>query len=247
VVSRSNIHIGCAGWSIPGAEAGRFASGGSHLERYAQVFDTAEINSSFYRPHQKKTYTRWAESVPDDFNFSVKVPKAITHERKLVDCEESLRRFIDETLGLGNKLAVLLIQLPPKLQLDIPAANNFFTLLRSLHAGLVACEPRHASWFTQEAEALLCEFKVARVAADPPPKALTGNPSVGQPGGWDGFRYYRLHGSPRIYYSAYSTEFLQALAAQLTSDKKPTWCIFDNTTLGEAMPNALTLKRMLEA
>lgn len=245
-MTRPNIHIGCAGWSIPTAQAKAFEGEGSHLERYARIFSTAEINSSFYRPHQQKTYARWAASVPENFVFSVKVPKEITHERKLDDCEEPLRRFLNEAAGLGPKLAVLLIQLPPKLQLDTRAVADFFTLLRSLYSGLVACEPRHGSWFTAEGEALLQEFKVARVAADPAPRALAGNPLVGQPGGWDGFRYYRLHGSPRIYYSPYTPAFLQDMARQLAGDMHPVWCIFDNTTLGAAIPNALDLMRMLE-
>jgi len=244
---RTNLHIGCAGWSIPVAHSQRFEGEGSHLERYARVFNTVEINSSFYRPHQQKTYLRWAGSVPDHFTFSVKIPKEITHERKLADCEIPLQRFLDEVAGLGQKLSVLLIQLPPKLELNTAVVADFFTLLRGSYEGLAACEPRHASWFSAEGEALLREFKIARVAADPAPRALTEVAAVSQPGGWDGFRYYRLHGSPKMYYSAYSQEFVQEIAAQLNQQKSPAWCIFDNTTLGAAIPNALDLKRMLEA
>jgi len=238
-MSRSDLHIGCAGWSIPRAEAGRFLTQGSHLERYAQVFDAVEINSSFHRPHQYKTYSRWADSVPDNFTFNVKMPKEITHQRKLVDCKEPLQRFLDEIAGLGPKLAVVLIQLPPRLQLDMSAATNFFTLFRDLYTGLAACEPRHAGWFAAEGESLLCSFKLARVAADPAPL-----PAVSEPGGWDRFRYYRLHGSPHMYYSAYSQEFLQDLAVQSMQKENPAWCIFDNTTLGAAIPNALSLKQL---
>ncbi|HEU4708487.1 MAG TPA: DUF72 domain-containing protein [Methylophilaceae bacterium] len=211
------------------------------MERYARVFDTTEINSSFYRPHQRKTYARWAASVPDGFTFSVKMPKEITHEHKLINCETPLQHFLDKVAGLGPKLAVLLIQLPPRLQLDIVVAKDFFALLRASYDGLAACEPRHASWFSAEGQALLQDFKVARVAADPSPIALAADP-----GGWEGFRYYRLHGSPKMYYSAYTPAFLQEIAAHLSQPQSPAWCIFDNTTLGAAIPDALTLIRLLE-
>ena len=246
-MSRSRIHIGCASWSIPTQQAELFEGEGSHLERYARVLHTAEINSSFHRSHQKTTYARWAASVPEHFSFNVKMPKEITHQRKLVECEIPLAQFLDEISGLDQKLAVVLIQLPPKLHLDISVATDFFAKFRSLYSGLAACEPRHASWFSAEGDALLSEFKLARVAADPAPPALIDMSSVGRPGGWNGLRYYRLHGSPKIYYSSYTPEFLQDMAGRLNSEKHPAWCIFDNTTLGAALPNALTLVEMLEA
>ena len=79
------IFVGTAGWSIPKADQEAFAPGGSHLVRYASRFDGVEINSSFYRPHRVVTYQRWADDVPDRFRFAVKMPKAITHEGRLVD------------------------------------------------------------------------------------------------------------------------------------------------------------------
>jgi uncharacterized protein YecE (DUF72 family) len=71
------IRIGCAGWSLPRVEQERFPAAGSHLERYASVFDAVEINSSFHRPHRPATYARWAAAVPSSFRFSVKLPKTI--------------------------------------------------------------------------------------------------------------------------------------------------------------------------
>ena len=103
--------------------------GGSHLERYARHLNAVEINSSFYRPHRRTTYQRWAQSVPDDFRFSVKLPKTITHEAGLTDCGALLDRFVDEVTGLGDKLAVLLVQLPPKSALSKRIANRFLPRL----------------------------------------------------------------------------------------------------------------------
>jgi uncharacterized protein YecE (DUF72 family) len=88
--------IGCAGWNIPKEAAAAFPPAGSHLERYAAVFPVVEINSSFYKPHQPKTYARWADSVPPDFRFAVKVPRAITHDAAMRDIDELLARFAGE-------------------------------------------------------------------------------------------------------------------------------------------------------
>src|ERR1041385_3776235 len=106
-------YIGCAGWSIPTAHARLFGDGDSMLSRYATRFNAVEINSCFYRPHQPKTYQRWAESVPADFRFSVKIPKLISHELALRRSGDALSRFFDEVAGLGSKLAGALLQLPP--------------------------------------------------------------------------------------------------------------------------------------
>ena len=97
------IRVGCAGWSIPKEHAGRFPEDGSHLARYAERFPAVEINSSFYRPHRPSTYARWAAETPEGFAFAVKVPKEITHTRRLVDADEPLDRFLDETAALGDK------------------------------------------------------------------------------------------------------------------------------------------------
>ena len=105
--SPTPIRIGTAGWSIPKEHAAAFPVAGSHLERYGAVFNAVEINSSIYRPHRTATYERWAASVPEDFRFAIKVPKAITHERRLKDVGDLLYRFLSEAGGLGPKLGQL--------------------------------------------------------------------------------------------------------------------------------------------
>jgi len=106
-----------------------------------------EINSSFHRPHQRKTYEPWARCTAANFRFSVKLPKAITHERRLVDCGAILDRFAMEVAGLGGRLGVLLVQLPPNAAFSEELAERFFGQLRSRFDAPVAIEPRHASWF----------------------------------------------------------------------------------------------------
>jgi uncharacterized protein YecE (DUF72 family) len=93
---KASFRIGTAGWGVPSQYLDQVPPGGSHLQRYARRLNAAEINSSFYRPHRRTTYQRWAHSVPDDFRFSVKVPKAITHEAGLAACGALLDRFVDE-------------------------------------------------------------------------------------------------------------------------------------------------------
>ena len=233
------IRIGTAGWSVPSRYTEEFPPGASHLERYAKRLNAVEINSSFHRPHQRKTYERWAQSTPADFRFSVKVPKAITHEQRLVDCGALLDRFLSEAAGLGTKLSVLLVQLPGKFAFEENAANQFFRDLRARADTYVALEPRNASWFTRDVEAWLAERRIARVAADPAPVAQAGTP-----GGWNGLFYYRWHGSPRIYFSDYDAAALASLKERVDERRArgvPTWCIFDNTASGAALGNALAL------
>jgi uncharacterized protein YecE (DUF72 family) len=229
------VHVGCAGWSIPRQYAEHFPEQGTHLERYAQRLPAVEINSSFYRPHRPATYAHWAASVPASFRFAVRVPREITHRRRLRDATEPLERFLSEIATLGPKLGPLLVQLPPSLRFDAAVVAAFFAALRARFSGSVVCESRHASWFTKEAEQVLVSAQVARAAADP---ALV--PEAAQPGGWPGLVYYRLHGSPEMYMSSYSAAYLDMLAQTLRA-AAPIWCIFDNTALGAATVNALDL------
>lgn len=235
---KSSLRIGTAGWGVPKG-AVLAADAGSALQRYATVLNCAEINSTFSRSHRSSTYERWAHSVPASFAFSLKMPKAITHERKLEGCGSAVAAFVEETRALGTKRAVLLVQLPPKLAYDSGVARRFFGMLGRAYRGRVALEPRHPSWFTEGVDAWLDSIGVARVAADP---AVV--PEAALPGGARGFAYYRLHGSPRTYYSSYDDDALDGLADALGS-ATAAWCIFDNTASGAAFGNAIALQRRL--
>jgi uncharacterized protein YecE (DUF72 family) len=238
------IRVGTAGWSIPRESAAHFQGDGTHLQRYAHVLSCAEINSSFHRPHAAQTYAKWALATPRDFQFAVKLPRTITHDLKLLRARLPLERFLQESAGLGRKRGPLLVQLPPSLAFDSRIAARFFALLRERDAGLVVCEPRHETWFSAAAGALLVKHRIARVAADPPP--VTGGDV---PGGWGGIAYFRLHGSPRKYWSRYSVAYVEALARALTaaSASADAWCIFDNTASGAALANALELHTVTSA
>jgi uncharacterized protein YecE (DUF72 family) len=239
------IRIGTASWSIPMEHGAAFPVHGSHLERYAAALNAVEINSSFYRPHRLATYERWAASVPEEFRFAVKIPKAITHDRRLKGAGDLLERFLSEVNGLGPKLGPLLLQLPPSLVFEAGTSDDFLRELRSRASSSIVWEPRHRSWFTPEVNSLLDELRIARVAADPAPVR-----GAGEPGGWRGLSYWRLHGSPRIYYSPYSNEAVAHMADQLVADQaadREAWCIFDNTAAFAATRDALSTKELVEA
>ncbi len=229
------ITIGTAGWSIPRDIADRFPAEGSALERYSSRFPVAEINSSFHRPNRISTWERWRDSVPVDFRFSVKLPKTVTHQAKLAGCAALLDEFIAQAEVLGDKLAVLLVQLPPKLKLETSLARAFFTDLSSRTPTLIACEPRNPSWFSEPADALLRELRVARVAADP---AICD--AAARPGGWPGLAYWRLHGSPVVYRSSYRDR-IDTYADRLLAGPSNKWCIFDNTASSAGAGDALAL------
>jgi uncharacterized protein YecE (DUF72 family) len=242
---KAKLFIGTAGWNIPPAHASHFEAEGAHLMRYAQKLNCAEINSCFHRAHKEETYRRWAASVPSGFCFAVKAPRTITHEGKLgADTKEALLRFLRETGALGEKRGPVLLQLPPSLEFHQPRALEFLRMFRRHYEGPAVLEPRHLSWFGDEAGSLLRELRIARVAADP---ALA--PEAAQPAGWPGLVYFRLHGSPRRYYSSYSGQFLSRLAEDLQrlSSRAAVWCIFDNTASGAALGNALELISRMEA
>ena len=242
VVSRRNVYIGCAGWSLPSPTRSMFGEGESMLARYATRFNATEINSSFHRPHRRDTYQRWAATVPARFRFSVKLPRAITHDARLQGVARELDRFSGEVDGLGSKLAMLLVQLPPSLPFQARTAATFFAMLRRRFDVGIACEARHASWFAPEVEALWQRHGIARVAADPP----VPDGASRDPGGDARVRYWRWHGSPRVYYSAYEDDALRVLSSAMHASRGTRWAIFDNTAHGHAVTDAMRLQSMLE-
>lgn len=216
--------------------AAEFPSEGTTLSRYAARFHVAEINSSFHRPHRLSTWQRWHGSVPDNFRFSVKLPKLITHQHKLVGCSEHIDGFLSQASQLRDKLAVLLVQLPPKLAFDEAVAADFFSALAPGTSADIACEPRHLSWFTPEADTLLERLRVARVAADP---AICE--AAAWPGGWTGLNYWRLHGTPVIYRSSYHDRIDVYRSRLQNAAAASVWCIFDNTASSAGAGDALAL------
>jgi len=237
-----DVRIGTAGWSIPRAAACRFESAGTHLERYARLFRCAEINSSFHRPHAATTYAKWRNSTPVDFRFAVKMPRTITHELKLQDARAPFVTLMDQTDGLAEKRGPILVQLPPSLSFDASVVTRFLDMVRKAYNGPMVCEPRHATWFSSAVDSLLDRYGISRVAADPPPV-----PEARVPASWPRLAYFRLHGSPRKYWSRYDEDDIATLAATVRSvaTAEEVWCVFDNTASGAAIENAWDLRERL--
>lgn len=250
------IRVGTAGWSLPTEWQERFPEGDTHLHRYARVMGAVEINRTFRKLPRPSTFARWAESVPEGFRFSVKVPREVTHDRRLEDPGEPLTELLEVAGELGDRLAPLLIQLPPSLEYDRSLAEGFLSTLRELREGPDVLEARHESWFGDGPEGLLAEHRMARVAADPPRAERDG-----RPGGFGGLAYFRLHGDPRTYYSAYrpgaeedhgeegaTSIGLEAWAERLREAEDAgdeVWCIFDNTAAGEGTGDALAMRELV--
>lgn len=230
------VRVGTAGWSLPAKPDAT----GTHLNHYARALPCAEINSSFYRPHRAATWARWAAETPPDFRFSIKAPRLITHEAKLRDAGPLLSAFFEQIQPMQHKAGPILFQLPPSLAFDRSVAADFLGAVRQLYEGEVALEPRHSTWFTPGVDSLLQQHHIARVAADPP----KGSAQAALPGGDTTLIYYRLHGSPRTYFSSYEDAWLQKLAAAIRTHPNA-WVIFDNTAHRHAFANAIHLQQLL--
>jgi len=243
VKTNPGVRIGLAGWSeavsrhrasfpapLPGDR--------SALAEYATAFDFVEINASFYRQFHAETYAKWADDVPHGFRFAVKMHRLITHYTRLRNVA-LLEPFFESVAGLGDKLAVVLVQLPPSLAFDFVVATAFFDALRVRYAGVVVCEPRHDSWTAPDALALLAAHRIGVVQIDiPPPEEERGHVDVPL--------YIRLHGAPRRYYSAYSDAQLVRLAEFLgLNPQRRRFVVFDNTASNAGVRNALHLRQLL--
>lgn len=174
----------------------------------------------------------------------MKFPKEVTHQHRLQGCADIIQRFSTEVTGLGEKLRVLLVQLPPTLAFAT-GFEGFFENLREQFDTAIVCEPRHASWFSQDVAQTLATYRIGRVAADP---SLI--PVADQIGGWAETAYYRLHGSPRTYYSSYDDQALTTWREKVecqASNAADAWIIFDNTARGAAAANAFSFQRIFYA
>lgn len=230
-----SAHIGLAGSSEAVSKYRQFFDSGSGtgLHRYASTFGFVEVNVSFYRAVRRTTYETWAAQTPDDFAFSVKMSRSVTHFARLSSAAP-LSTFWDSVTGLGPKLRAVLVQLPPSLARDDARDAAFFARMREDFAGTIAVEPRHDSWLAADTRELYSEFDLVEVntqiTADAPASGTT---------------YHRLHGEPRRYYSSYSPEQLSELASQIAGATGPSYVVFDNTASRSGVENAMTLRELL--
>jgi uncharacterized protein YecE (DUF72 family) len=241
----SELRVGTSGWQYKHWR-GRFyptdLPAATWLEYYTRFFDTVELNNPFYRQPERKTFEMWRRSVPDNFVYAVKLNRFITHIKRLNVDRKSIERSYGTMAGLGPKLAVVLVQLPPGMKFDMDRAERYFKLVaprRRRHA----IEPRDASWFTEDALAFIRGRRIALVAGEtahwPTYLAVTAD-----------FVYVRFHGPGRRYASNYDDEALREWADRIKRWRAggcDVFAYFNNDEMGYAPRNAIRLLELASA
>ncbi|MCX8123463.1 MAG: DUF72 domain-containing protein [Spirochaetes bacterium] len=233
-------YIGCSGWNYnhwAGIFYPKDIPKSKWLQYYSNVFDTVEINATFYRQFKDCVYINWYNKVPDNFCFSVKMSKYITHIKRLDNVSAEIHSCIASALLLKEKLGVILIQLPPSLKFDTALVADFVSALPSNYRYTI--EARHSSWLCDSSFSLLQQYNVAWCISDtagryPYHEEITAD-----------FVYIRLHGSTKLYTSNYTDKELHDWAEKIISWNRLTYCYFDNDFNAYAAFNALTLKKIL--
>jgi len=235
--------IGTSGFSYPHWRGVLYPEGLPRrrwLERYAEVFDTVELNVTFYRLPRETVFETWAGTVPEGFSFVLKLPRLVSHIRRLVGCRDLLEAFRDRVALLGPKAGPLLLQLPPSLPFEAGRLDDF---LAQVPAELppIAWEPRHrsfahaeaATWFSARGQTLVLADSGGRY----PTVRLASGPML----------YLRFHGPGPLYASPYGAEGLEPFAGWAADNAagRPIWAFFNNDVGGHAVRDALLLRGMV--
>ena len=239
---QSNIRIGCSGWAYKHWRGVFYPEGLPQTRwfaRYAEEFDTVEINNSFYRLPKAETFEKWRKQASDDFRYAVKANRFLTQAKKLRDCAEPLERMMSAVSHLGDRLGPILYQLPPGLGLDLRRLEDF---LQILPAGVTSVfEFRSPSWYVSATFELLERFGASFCAHDMQ-GSRTQRIAVGPAA------YVRFHGAAGKYWGRYSDETLLSWTDWLVSqanEGRQCWCYFNNDIHGHAIEDARTLKSMV--
>lgn len=243
----SRFRIGTSGYSYRHWSDGVFYPPGlsqsKWLEFYARHFDTVELNVTFYRQPVPSAFEGWRKRTPEGFNFAIKGSRYITHILRLNNKEESLRRFFNSARLLGEKLRLVLWQLPPGFKMDTERLDRFCKLLQKISPERVGhCfEFRNKSWFCQEVYSLLEHYKCHLCIADSPQYPSEERVISGT-------AYMRFHGKETMYGYNYSQEELSHWAERILSWKaSEVYIYFNNDWMGYAIKNAKALREILKA
>jgi uncharacterized protein YecE (DUF72 family) len=239
MASQHQIRIGTSGWQYKDWREVLYPKGLAQsrwLGRYAEVFDTVELNNSFYGLPSAEQFERWKAAVPSGFTFAVKFSRYLTHVRRLHDPVGPVHLFLERASHLGEHLGPVVVQLPPTL------ANDAINLERTLESFpkhvRVAVEFRHASWFVDEIKAILEAHNAALVWADR--RGRLQNPEW-RTADW---LYLRLHGGSGPA-GNYGDRVLDNHARTLARVDGDVYVYCNNDMTGNAVRNALTLARRL--
>jgi uncharacterized protein YecE (DUF72 family) len=247
-VSTGKIWIGTSNVHIPGNKSTfppeyRLKS---RLHYYSTLFNTVEVNSCFYKTPLRSTYEKWTNDVPDDFRFTLKLSRDITHAKNLSGDLDCMNAFFRAATGTGNKKGCLLIQFPGKITLE--HFNQVEQILAELRLHdpedqwRKAVEFRNESWYIAETTELLNEHNATMVLHDFPKARLSG---------WTGnadFTYMRFHGPIGNYRDSYSEPVLNEKAAmirEMAGSGKDVYIYFNNTA-GNAFENARHLQKAIQ-
>ena len=240
-MSKHQIHIGTSGWHYKHWRGTFYPEGTKASEQfpyYQKFFSTVELNNPFYRLPSKETFTTWKESVAPDFTFAVKASRYITHMKYLKDPEETLHDFMENVVYLGEKLGVILFQLPPGWKVNIERLQQFLDKLPPSFRYVF--EFRNETWYSTEVFDLLrrhnCAFCIYELAGHITPFEVTAD-----------FIYLRLHGPGNKYQGSYSDYDLRQWAATCKSwaTTKEVYVYFDNDDQGFAAFNAIRLQELV--
>ncbi|HUS00671.1 MAG TPA: DUF72 domain-containing protein [Chitinophagaceae bacterium] len=245
----NSFYSGCSGLDLPVPRAQYPAEfqGKSRLEYYASLFNSIEINSIFYKLPRSSTVVNWADTVPDDFRFTFKVSKTITHVKNLDFAVKDVNDFITTVEHIGHKKGCLLTQFPPSLKIEkLNELQRFLEVLgEATHdtGWKIAMEFRNSSWYEREVYELLEEFNVSLVMHDIAASATPLNEIIGD------FIYLRFHGPEPRYRGSYSNEFLLQQAEYIKrwmKEGKTVYAYFNNT-VGDAVGNLITLNGYVQS
>lgn len=239
----AEFRVGTSGWQYRHWRERFYPKGlpvAKWLEYYAEHFDTVELNSPFYRQPSRATFESWRTRTPVGFRFAVKLNRFITHLKRLKVERDSIARTYDTAAGLGPKLAVMLVQLPPRMKFDPERLDRFFRQV-SRRRRQHAVEPRDESWLTDAALTHLRRRKIALAVVDTPKwrsrDAVTAD-----------FVYVRLHGPEGLYTSNYSEPQLRAWAERIRAWRQQgldVYAYFNNDANAYAVRNALRLRELV--
>lgn len=239
----SKIYIGTSGWTYEHWQRVFYPSDlprTKRLDYYTHNFNTVELNASFYHLPKPETFYNWQKQTPKDFIFAVKASRYITHIKKLKNCKEPWKRFIDSAKELNGKLGPILFQLPPFLKINLENLGKFLKTLPKKYSYVL--EPRHESWFCEDLYKILKKHRVALCVADSPywpcKEIITSS-----------FIYLRFHGGTDLYGSNYSKKELKDWAEKIKkwkNKKMDIYAYFNNDACGYAVVNAKQLKQILK-
>jgi uncharacterized protein YecE (DUF72 family) len=240
---KGTVHIGTSGWHYAHWKGNFYpekTATGEMLRWYTKSFDTVEINNSFYRLPKPEAVESWLRQTPANFCFAVKASRYITHNRKLLDPENTVTRFIEIAKCFGKKLGPILFQLPPGWQANQQRLIEFLEALPKKYK--YAFEFRNPSWHTPAVYQLLNRFNAAfcvfEIGGFQSPIEITAD-----------FVYVRLHGPGKAYQGRYSQSVLEAWAKRIkgwTEQSRAVYFYFDNDQAGFAAQNAMELQYLVQ-